>query len=122
MVPWLKPTSASADGGSLWRLSSASRNRSSSGAALLTPTQRSFGSRKVSANHCRPTGACAARLRRVRRDERRLRQVLLPGAADVDEIVAVGAVAVQEHDKLLRARRSAVESRGPSSSAAIAPL
>jgi hypothetical protein len=31
-----------------------------------------------------------------------LRQILLPGAADLDEVVAVGAIAVQEHDKLAR--------------------
>jgi hypothetical protein len=49
-----------------------------------------------------PDRRLSARLRRVRRDERRLRQILLPGAADVDEVVAVGAIAVQEHDKLLR--------------------
>ena len=57
MVPWLKPTSASACGGSLRRASSASRKRSSTGAALLTPSQRSFGVRKVRSNHCRPIGA-----------------------------------------------------------------
>ena len=39
---------------------------------------------------------------RLRRDERGLRQVLLPGAADVDQVVAVGAIAVQEDDKVLR--------------------
>ena len=65
-----KPTSASADGGSLWRASSASRNASSTGAAWLTPTQRSFGSRKVSGNHSPPDRRLAAGLRRVRRDER----------------------------------------------------
>src|SRR5580704_1727818 len=57
IVPWLKPTRASAEAGSLWRASSASRKRLSTGAALLTPTQRSLGSRNVSGNHCRPTGA-----------------------------------------------------------------
>ena len=102
MVPWLKPTSASAEGGSLWRASSASRKRSSTGAAWLTPIQRSFGSRNVRGNHCRPLGAPPHGSGRVRRHEGRLRQELLPGAADVDEIVAVGAVAMQEHHKLLR--------------------
>ncbi len=43
-----------------------------------------------------------ARFRRVRRDERRMRQQTLPSAADLDEVVAVGAVAVQEHDELAR--------------------
>jgi hypothetical protein len=36
----------------------------------------------------------------MRRGERRLRQVLLPGAADIDQIVAVGTIAVQKHDEL----------------------
>src|SRR2546421_171404 len=49
MVPWLNPTSASADAGRLRRLSSPSRNVSSTGAALLQPSHRSLGSRKVSA-------------------------------------------------------------------------
>ena len=44
----------------------------------------------------------AARLRRVRRGESGVRQILLPGAADIDQVVAVGAIAVQEHDELLR--------------------
>src|SRR6185369_17039778 len=81
-----KPTSASAAGGSACRLSSLSRKRSSAGAALLMPTQRSFGSRKVNANHCRPTGACPHG----------------SGAAELDEIVAVGAIAVEQHDQLPR--------------------
>src|SRR5262249_10575498 len=42
----------------------------------------------------------AARPRRMRRRERRLGQERLPGAADVDEIVAVGAIAVEKHDEL----------------------
>src|SRR5579862_7193176 len=44
----------------------------------------------------------AARLRRMGRYEGRVRQRLLPGAADVDQVVAIGAVAVQEDDKLPR--------------------
>src|SRR5664280_606634 len=51
MVPWLKPTSASAEGGSWRRCNSASKKPLSAGAAALTPTQRSFGSRNVKANH-----------------------------------------------------------------------
>ncbi len=52
-----------------------------------------------------------ARLRCVRRDERRLRQELLPGAADFDEIVAVSAIAVQKHDELSRGSRPRCEPR-----------
>ena len=47
-------------------------------------------------------------LRRVRRDESGIRQPGLPLPADFDEIVAVGAIAVQEHDEAfgrLSARR-----------------
>ena len=66
----------------------------------------------------------AARLRRMRRHEGGLRQQRLPGAADLDEVVAVGAIAVQEHHQLARAVPERGSSRGPSSSAAIwlAPL
>ena len=49
-----------------------------------------------------PDRRLAARLGRMRGRERRLRQILLPGAADLDQIVAVGAVAVQEHHELSR--------------------
>ena len=102
MVPWLKPTSASAVGGRLRRPSSASRKRSRTGAAVLAPVQRSFGSRMASGNHCRPVGACAAGIGRVRRHEGGVRQQRLPGAADIDEVVAVGAIAMQEDDELAR--------------------
>ncbi len=53
----------------------------------------------------------SARLRRMRRDEGGLRQVLLPGAADVDEIVAVGAVAVQKDDELSRGAGARIKPR-----------
>src|ERR1700674_1018072 len=43
-----------------------------------------------------------AGLGRVRGDECRLRQQRLPRAADLDQIVAVGAIAVQEYDELPR--------------------
>src|SRR6516165_19973 len=43
-----------------------------------------------------------ARLGRVRRDEGGMRQHFLPGAADLDQVVAVSTIAVQENDKLLR--------------------
>ena len=42
----------------------------------------------------------AARLGRMRRDESGLRQNLLPSAADLDQVVAVGAIAMQEDDEL----------------------
>jgi hypothetical protein len=57
IVPWLKPTSASAEGGSLRRANSASRNAWSRGPALFTPSHRSFCARVKSGNHCLPTGA-----------------------------------------------------------------
>jgi hypothetical protein len=38
----------------------------------------------------------------MRGDESGLRQNLLPGAADLDQVVAVGAIAMQEDDELLR--------------------
>ena len=44
----------------------------------------------------------SARLGRMRRYERRVRQGWLPNFADLDEIVAVGAVAMKENDKLSR--------------------
>jgi hypothetical protein len=37
----------------------------------------------------------------VRRDERGVRQKALPGPAEIDQVVAVGAIAVQEHDEAL---------------------
>ena len=56
------------------------------------------GERKPFAPHRR----LSARARRVRRDERRLRQQRLPRPADLDQVVAVGAIAVHEHDQLAR--------------------
>src|SRR5438034_8081207 len=52
-----------------------------------------------------------AGLWRVRGDERGVRQQALPGAADVDEVVAVGAIAVQKHDELARRARARFEPR-----------
>ena len=101
MVPWLKPTRASFEAGRLWRASSGSSKASSPGPAWFTPRQRSCGSRKVRANHCRPIGAPGHELGRMRRDEGRVGQPALPLPADLDQVVAVGAVAVEEHDKLL---------------------
>ncbi len=53
----------------------------------------------------------AAGLRRVRGHEGGLRQESLPGATDIDEVVAVGAIAVQEHDELARGRSARFEAR-----------
>jgi len=38
----------------------------------------------------------------VRRHERSIRQQGSPSAADLDEIITVGAIAVQEHHELAR--------------------
>ena len=97
MVPWLKPTRASPEGGSARRASSTSRKRSRIGAALLTPIQRSSGSRKVSGNHCRPTGAWPHGSGAFGDTKAHRGISVLPGAADLDQVAAVGPIAVQEH-------------------------
>ena len=56
------------------------------------------GERKPLPSH-RGSGA---EFRRVRRDERRVRQGARPFAPEPDQVVAVGPVAVQEHDEALR--------------------
>src|SRR5206468_4283360 len=56
-------------------------------------------------------GGLAARLRRMGRDERRLRQLPLPRAADVDEVVAIGTIPVQEHHELAGGARPRLEPR-----------
>src|SRR5262249_12231579 len=56
-------------------------------------------------------GSLAAGLRRVWRDKSGIRQEPLPGAADVDEVVAVGAIAVQKHHQLARRSGARLESR-----------
>ena len=111
MVPWLKPTSASADGGRLRRASSASRKALSvgrggvdAGPALVRIAERQ---RKPFAADRR----LPARVRRMRRHEGGIRQQTLPGAADVDQVVAVGAIAVQEHDELLGRAGARLEAR-----------
>src|SRR6185503_3880466 len=53
----------------------------------------------------------AARLGRVRRHERGVRQQALPGAPDLDEVVAVGAIAVEEDHKSTRASRARLKTR-----------
>ena len=58
-----------------------------------------------------PDRRLPARLRGVRRNERRLRQQRLPGAADLDQIVAVGAVAVKKDDELPRPTGARCKSR-----------
>ena len=119
MVPWLKPTSASADGGSFRRASSASRKCSSTGPALLTPVPALVRRAGEQRKPLPPGRRLAARLGRMRRDERGVRQQPLPGPADVDQVVAVGAIAVQEHDEALGRCPPGGSSRGPSSSPAI---
>ena len=47
-------------------------------------------------------GRRAARLRRMRRDERGMRQGARPFPPQADQVVAVGAIAMQEHDQLAR--------------------
>ena len=47
----------------------------------------------------------------MRRHEGGLRQQLLPGATDLDEVVAVGAIAMQENDKLSRRAGAWIEPR-----------
>src|SRR5262249_24999714 len=44
----------------------------------------------------------SAGTRRMRRDEGGVLQERLPGAADLDQVVAVRAIAVHEHDELAR--------------------
>ena len=53
----------------------------------------------------------SARFGRVRRYKSRVRQQLLPSAADLDEVVTVGAVAMQENHKLSRSTGARVEPR-----------
>src|SRR5580704_15089508 len=43
---------------------------------------------------------------RVWRHERRLRHQPLPGLADIDEVIAVGAIAMQEYNELARRPRT----------------
>ena len=101
IVPWLKPTSASADGGSLRRvqfgIEEGVERRARPVDAAPALVRIAEGQRKP----LPPDRRLAAGLRRMRRDERGVRQQRLPGAADVDQVVAVGAVAVQEHDQPL---------------------
>jgi hypothetical protein len=47
----------------------------------------------------------------MRRNEGGIRQQLLPGAADVDQVVAVGAIAVEEDDELLGRTGARLEPR-----------
>ena len=111
MVPWLKPTSASAAGGKLAALElgidKPLEDRRRPVAAEPALVGIAEGERKP----LPPDRRLAAWLRRVRRHERGLRKQSLPGAADLDEVVAVGAVAVQEHDQLARRARARLEPR-----------
>ena len=47
----------------------------------------------------------------MRRNKRRVRQQPLPLAADLDQILAVGPIAVQEHDQVTRRARTRIEPR-----------
>ena len=79
MVPWLKSRPAPAPTAAIAGARVRRRgNALSTGAAALTPTQRSPGSRNVSGNHSRPHRRLAARARRVRRHEGGVRQQALP--------------------------------------------
>ena len=111
MVPWLKPTSASADGGRLRRLSSASRNCFEHRRGLVGADPALVGIAEGQREPLPADRRLAAGLRRVRRDEGGVRQQALPGAADLDQVVAVGAIAVQEHDELARRSRTRLEPR-----------
>ncbi len=111
IVPWLNPTSASARRRKIAPRELGIEKLLERGPAAFTPVQRSFGSRNVSGNHCASDRRLAARLRRVRRHEGGMRQESLPGAADVDEVVAVRAVAMQEHDELARRPGARLEPR-----------
>ena len=108
IVPWLKPTRASFESSSRSVFSSASRNASRPGAALLTPAQRSFSSRIVRANHCRPPGAWTQGSGALRRDEGRIRHETLPLLGD-------------GRSDRCRRRHSRAERRRAVSSCAISP-
>ena len=111
IVPWLKPTSASLSSVRPWLASSASRKASSTGCALLTPSQRSSGSRDGEPEPLPAHRRLRAGLGRVGRDEGGVGQQGLPLPADLDQVLAVGAVAVQQHDKLPSPGRRACRSR-----------
>ena len=102
MVPWLKPTRASLEAGRSSRASSASRKASRPGCARLTPRQRSCGSRKVRGNHCLPVGAAGQRSGACGATKAASGQPALPLPPDLDQVVPVGAVAVQEGNELPR--------------------
>ena len=77
IVPWLKPTSASADGGSLWRASSASRKRCKRRCGLVDAEPALV---RIPHRERKPLPAdrrLPARLRCVRRNESGVRQHLL---------------------------------------------
>ena len=112
MVPWLKADQRQRRGRQLMPLQFGvekgvehRRGGVDAGPALARIAE---GERKPFA----PDRRLAAGLRRVRRDESGVRQQALPGAADVDQVVAVGAIAVQEHDELLAHCPSAARCAG----------
>ena len=101
MVPWLKPTRASFEAGRLWPASSGSSQASSPGPAWLHAAPALV---RIAEGEGEPLPAhrlAGHELGRVRGDEGGVGQPALPLPADLDQVVAVGAVAVEEHDKLL---------------------
>ena len=105
-----QPVGAKADNGR----ARASRKRSSAGWAATTPRQYSLGSRSVRANHCRPpympgivSGALGA-------TNDGIGQPAPPAVGERDQVVAVGAIAVQQHHQAVGARPRGSR-RGPSS-------
>src|ERR1019366_8809552 len=57
-----------------------------------------------------PDRRLAATVRRMRRYEGGVRQQASPSAADLDQVIAVGAIAVQEHHQLPRGARARLDS------------
>ena len=73
------------------------------------PRTSSPGSRKVRLNHCRPMGAAPQGSGACGETKAACGKARRPFAPEADQIVAVGAIAVQEHDQL--ARRAASRRR-----------
>src|ERR1700737_4027344 len=90
MVPWLKPTKATAEGGG------------QRGGRLVDADPALLGVPKSEGEPLPPARRLAAWLRRVRGYEGAMGHERLPGAADLDQVLAVGPIAVQEHHQLPR--------------------
>src|SRR5450759_2531637 len=68
---------------------------------------------RIAERQCKPFAPdrrLAVTVRRVRRHEGGVRQQASPSAADLDQVVAVGAIAVQEHYQLPRLARARLDS------------